>query len=106
MIRGDMEVESVLGRPRVVVVTRSSDYQQLQESKSGLKRLFRVTLTLIFFLTAFAAIAAAFLLSGCHQLRNRQSGYGVENAGLRRAAKGRRRRGQDVFVSQTLQKLR
>ena len=28
-VRGDMEVESVLGRPRVVVVTRSSDYQQL-----------------------------------------------------------------------------
>ena len=39
-------------------------YQQLLESRSGLKRLFRVTLTLIFLLTAFAAIAAAFLLSG------------------------------------------
>ncbi|MEZ5729575.1 MAG: ATP-binding protein [Burkholderiaceae bacterium] len=39
-------------------------YQQLIDSRLGLKRLFRITLTLIFFLTAFAAIAAAFLLSG------------------------------------------
>lgn len=39
-------------------------YQQLLESRAGLKQLFRVTLTLIFLLTAFAAIAAAFLLSG------------------------------------------
>lgn len=39
-------------------------YQQLLDSRAGLKRLFRVTLTLIFLLTAFAAIAAAFLLSG------------------------------------------
>lgn len=41
-----------------------NDYQQLLESRVGLKRLFYVTLTLIFFLTAFASIAAAFLLSG------------------------------------------
>lgn len=41
-----------------------AEYRQLMDSRVALKRLFRVTLTLIFFLTAFAAIAAAFLLSG------------------------------------------
>ncbi|MEZ5652665.1 MAG: ATP-binding protein [Burkholderiaceae bacterium] len=41
-----------------------AEYSQLMASRIGLKRLFSVTLTLIFFLTAFAAIAAAFLLSG------------------------------------------
>ncbi|MEZ5657882.1 MAG: ATP-binding protein [Burkholderiaceae bacterium] len=41
-----------------------AEYSQLMASRASLKRLFSVTLTLLFFLTAFAAIAAAFLLSG------------------------------------------
>ena len=57
-------VPEALADSSEAVAKGRTDYQQLQESKSGLKRLFRVTLTLIFFLTAFAAIAAAFLLSG------------------------------------------
>jgi len=40
------------------------DFQALQLSREGLLRLYRVTLTLIFLLTVFAAIAASFLLSG------------------------------------------
>jgi nitrogen fixation/metabolism regulation signal transduction histidine kinase len=40
------------------------DYQQLSLSRQSLKNLFRVTLTLALVLTIFAAIAAAFLLSG------------------------------------------
>jgi len=47
-----------------LVAQGRSDYQQLLDSREALKRLFRVTLTLIFILTAFAAIAAAFLLAG------------------------------------------
>ncbi|MGD9942884.1 MAG: ATP-binding protein [Burkholderiaceae bacterium] len=40
------------------------DFQQLSLSRSGLKRIFSVTLTLIFLLTVFSAVAASFLLSG------------------------------------------
>jgi nitrogen fixation/metabolism regulation signal transduction histidine kinase len=40
------------------------DYQELSLSRSGLKRVFRVTLVLTFLLTLFSAIAAAFLLAG------------------------------------------
>ena len=40
------------------------DFQALELSREGLLRLYRVTLTLIFLLTVFAAIAASFLLSG------------------------------------------
>jgi nitrogen fixation/metabolism regulation signal transduction histidine kinase len=40
------------------------DFQALQLSRDALLRLYRVTLTLIFLLTAFAAIAASFLLAG------------------------------------------
>ena len=40
------------------------DFQQLSLSRSGLQRIFGVTLTLIFLLTVFSAIAASFLLSG------------------------------------------
>jgi nitrogen fixation/metabolism regulation signal transduction histidine kinase len=40
------------------------DFQTLQLSREALLRLYRVTLTLIFLLTVFAAIAASFLLSG------------------------------------------
>ncbi|MGE0797806.1 MAG: ATP-binding protein [Lautropia sp.] len=40
------------------------DYQQLSLSRAGLKRIFRVTLTVTVLLTVFSAIAAAFLLAG------------------------------------------
>ncbi len=40
------------------------DFQQLSLSRSGLKRIFRITLTLTFLLTVFAAVAGAFLLAG------------------------------------------
>ncbi len=41
-----------------------TDYRQLLEAKDGLKQVYRITLTLIFLLTVFSAIAGAFLLSG------------------------------------------
>jgi nitrogen fixation/metabolism regulation signal transduction histidine kinase len=41
-----------------------TDYRQLLEAKDGLKEVYRITLTLIFLLTVFSAIAGAFLLSG------------------------------------------
>ncbi len=41
-----------------------ADYRQLLEAKDGLKQVYRITLTLIFLLTVFSAIAGAFLLSG------------------------------------------
>ena len=40
------------------------DFQELSLSRTGLKRIFSVTLTLIFLLTVFSAVAASFLLSG------------------------------------------
>ena len=40
------------------------DFQQLSLSRESLSRIFSVTLTLIFLLTVFSAVAAAFLLSG------------------------------------------
>ncbi len=40
------------------------DFQQLSLSRTGLTRIFRITLTLIFLLTVFSAVAASFLLSG------------------------------------------
>jgi len=40
------------------------DYQELSLSRIGLKRIFRVTLTVTVLLTMFSAIAAAFLLAG------------------------------------------
>jgi nitrogen fixation/metabolism regulation signal transduction histidine kinase len=40
------------------------DFQQLSLSRVGLKRIFRITLTLTFLLTVFAAVAGAFLLAG------------------------------------------
>jgi nitrogen fixation/metabolism regulation signal transduction histidine kinase len=40
------------------------DFQALQLSRDALLRLYQITLTLIFLLTAFAAIAASFLLAG------------------------------------------
>jgi PAS domain S-box-containing protein len=40
------------------------DYQELSVSRQGLKKIFRVTLTLTLLLTLFSAVAAAFLLAG------------------------------------------
>jgi len=40
------------------------DYQELSLSRMTLKRLFRITLVMVFLLTTFAAVAAAFLLAG------------------------------------------
>ena len=40
------------------------DYQELSLSRTTLKRLFRITLVMVFLLTVFAAVAAAFLLAG------------------------------------------
>ena len=40
------------------------DFQQLSLSRGGLKAIFRITLTLTFLLTVFAAVAGAFLLAG------------------------------------------
>ncbi len=40
------------------------DYQQLSLSRTGLKRIFRITMTVTLLLTVFSAIAASFLLAG------------------------------------------
>ncbi|GAA4409460.1 sensor histidine kinase [Quisquiliibacterium transsilvanicum] len=40
------------------------DFQELSLARAGLKRVFRITLTLIFLLTVFSAVAGAFLLAG------------------------------------------
>ncbi len=57
-------VPDALAESADAIAQGRAGYQQLLESRASLKRLFRVTLTLIFVLTAFAAIASAFLLSG------------------------------------------
>jgi nitrogen fixation/metabolism regulation signal transduction histidine kinase len=40
------------------------DYQQLSLSRAGLKRIFRITMTVTLLLTVFSSIAASFLLAG------------------------------------------
>jgi nitrogen fixation/metabolism regulation signal transduction histidine kinase len=40
------------------------DYQQLSLSRVGLKRIFRITMTVTLLLTVFSAVAASFLLAG------------------------------------------
>jgi len=40
------------------------DYQELSLSRTGLKRIFRITMTVTLLLTVFSAIAASFLLAG------------------------------------------
>ncbi len=57
-------VPDALAESADAIAQGRAGYQQLLDSRASLKRLFRVTLTLIFVLTAFAAIASAFLLSG------------------------------------------
>ena len=40
------------------------DYQELALARSGLKRIFRITMTVTLLLTMFSAVAASFLLAG------------------------------------------
>jgi nitrogen fixation/metabolism regulation signal transduction histidine kinase len=40
------------------------DYQELSLSRAGLKRIFRITMTVTLLLTVFSAIASSFLLAG------------------------------------------
>jgi len=57
-------VPQALGDNAEAVQQGYRDFQELSLSRSGLKRLFRTTLTLTFLLTVFAAVAGAFLLAG------------------------------------------
>ena len=57
-------VPSALADNAEAVQRGMRDYQELSLARQGLKRIYRVTLTLALVLTLFSAIAAAFLLSG------------------------------------------
>ena len=57
-------VPSALSENAEAVQAGFRDYQELSLSRMGLKRIFRVTLTVTVLLTVFSAIAAAFLLAG------------------------------------------
>lgn len=57
-------VPSVLAENAEAVQQGFRDFQQLSLSRTGLKRIFRITLSLTFLLTVFAAVAGAFLLAG------------------------------------------
>lgn len=57
-------VPSTLARNAEAVQGGFRDYQELSLSRRGLKRIFRVTLTVTVLLTVFSAIAASFLLAG------------------------------------------
>ncbi|HEY0877632.1 MAG TPA: ATP-binding protein [Zeimonas sp.] len=57
-------VPSALSENAEAVEQGRRDFQQLSLSREGLARIFRITLTLIFLLTVFSAVAASFLLSG------------------------------------------
>ncbi len=57
-------VPGVLGRNAEAVQQGYRDFQELSLARAGLKRVFRITLTLIFLLTVFSAVAGAFLLAG------------------------------------------
>ncbi len=57
-------VPSALSENAEAVQQGYRDFQELSLSRSGLKRIFRTTLTLTFLLTVFAAVAGAFLLAG------------------------------------------
>ncbi len=57
-------VSSALAANAEAVQQGFRDYKILSTTRSDLKRLYRTTLTLIFLLTLFTAIAAAFLLAG------------------------------------------
>jgi nitrogen fixation/metabolism regulation signal transduction histidine kinase len=57
-------VPTTLAESAEAISQGRADYRQLLEAKDGLKEVYRITLTLIFLLTVFSAIAGAFLLSG------------------------------------------
>lgn len=57
-------VPTVLAQNAEAVQGGFRDYQELSLSRRGLKRIFRITLTVTVLLTIFSAIAAAFLLAG------------------------------------------
>ncbi len=57
-------VPSAMAENAEAVERGRRDFQQLSLSRGGLNRIFSITLTLIFLLTVFSAIAASFLLSG------------------------------------------
>ena len=57
-------VPSALAENAEAVQRGMRDYQELSLARQGLKRIYRVTLTLALVLTLFSAIAAAFLISG------------------------------------------
>ncbi len=57
-------VPTVLGENAEAVQQGYRDFQELSLARVGLKRIFRVTLTLTFLLTMFSAVAGAFLLAG------------------------------------------
>jgi nitrogen fixation/metabolism regulation signal transduction histidine kinase len=57
-------VPSALADNAEAVQRGQRDYQELSLARQGLKRIYRVTLTLTLILTIFSAIAAAFLLAG------------------------------------------
>ena len=57
-------VPTTLAESAEAISQGRTEYRQLLEAKDGLKRVYRITLTLIFLLTVFSAIAGAFLLSG------------------------------------------
>ena len=58
------EVPTLLAEHTDALEQGRRDFQQLALSRESLSRIFNVTLTLIFLLTVFSAVAAAFLLSG------------------------------------------
>jgi nitrogen fixation/metabolism regulation signal transduction histidine kinase len=57
-------VPSALAENAEAVQRGQRDYQELSLARQGLKRIYRVTLTLTLILTIFSAVAAAFLLAG------------------------------------------
>lgn len=57
-------VPSALADNAEAVQRGQRDYQELSLARQGLKRIYRVTLTLTLILTIFSAVAAAFLLAG------------------------------------------
>ena len=57
-------VPTVLAANADAVQQGYRDFQELSLARAGLKRIFRVTLTLTFLLTMFSAVAGAFLLAG------------------------------------------
>jgi len=57
-------VPSALSENAEAVQQGYRDFQELSLSREGLKRIFRITLTLTFLLTVFAAVAGAFMLAG------------------------------------------